>query len=483
MKWHIPTVCALTLILCAPAQAQVGLNGIEGGVGTVTAGPFNTNILAGGNAELGIQYYPPNGRFYISRRGTGAGTVAPHTIIEADQTGAFMAVYPQGPGAGGGVWGHRDGATDAYATGGPGLNLFFGDDFGVHCYDMSTGSPVYTTGTVFVMANNGPQPATFPMPVQALTGGITRALEYNPAGNGGNGSFWTCNFGGPLVEFDLSGGVLSTFAVTTNPAPQWSAYGLAMNMQTGMLWCNSSPAGVAGATIGAIVEIDPATGLFTGRSFLPSGSLTAAPWIYAAQGGLCYVEGRTGPTYGPAASPPFSELCALTQGTPDYFELFRLDLESGFPSELETRLEASINGGAFTSADQSFAVGNTLSLQYNTPAANPGSPAITLANIGVGAPAGNTGSIAELTILSSISTPTALGSGVLPLTIGDGFLLGGILAPDFLLLAGVTQPTIPSPALPLPSLGGTGTQLTIQGAYISPTNSLVATNKLTITEL
>ena len=342
------------------------------------------------------------------------------------------------------------------------------------------------TGATTIFAANGPQIATFPMAVQALTGNVTRSLEYNPAGNGGNGSFWALNFGGSLVEFDLNGVVLTSFPVTTNN-PAWSGYGLAMNLQTGMLWVNSSPAGSATA-LAAVAEIDPATGIFTGRRFNPAGRIGAAPspWVNATQGGLTQVQGRTGPSHGPAATPPFSELGVLTQGTPDYIACHRLDLYSNFDSALETRIELSLNNGPFLTTPQSFGAGSLVSLRYNTPAANPGSPIITLANINptAGTPAGALFGIPEYTILNDLfSVPTAVGSGVLALTIGDGFNLNGLVAQNLIILPPATQPLAPTFPFPLPSLLGPGTELTIQGLYLTTSGTPIATNRLVLTEL
>jgi hypothetical protein len=348
---------------------------------------------------------------------------------------------------------------------------------------MTSGSPVYVTGVQTVMATNGPQSCTFPLAVQGLTGGITRALEYNPSGNGGAGSFWAANFGLNIVQFSLAGALLSTLPVTAN-SPQWSAYGLAMNLQNGMLWVNSHTIGSA-TVLAEIAEMSPTTGVYTGRRIRPAGTITSGPWIYAAQGGLCYVQGRTGPTFGPASNPPYGELAALTQGTPDNYALYRLDLLPGFPSELETKLEASLNGGAFSTANASWTPGTTLSLQYNTPAANPGSAALCIAFVaspGPPPPAGNTANVPEFIALNNLSTPTATSAGVVAFTLGDGFGFGGLLAPDLLILPGATVPSIPTFPVNLPSLNGPGTTINLQAAYLW--NGVpIATNFLTLTEL
>lgn len=473
-------VLALIVALAVPAAAQVGLNGIKAGLGTMTLGPVNTNALNGGNGELGIQYYPPTGNFYVTRRGTNALTTAPHSILIIDQSGALVGTVQQGPGATGGAWGHRDGATDAYAGG---TKLFFGDEFGIHCYEMSLGLPVYVTGAQTVMATNGPQTCTFPLAVQGGTGTITRALEYNPNGNAGNGSFWAGDFSAYLVEFSLAGMAIAALSLSNSPPTQ--PYGLAMNLGNGMLWLNGS--GFPG-TIRDIAELDPANGIFTGRRFRPAGTTGtgSSPWVYGAQGGLCYVQGRSGPTFGPAAAPPYSELAALTQGTPDHYALYRLDLELGFPSELETKVEVSLNAGTFSSATATWTAGTTLSIRYNTPIANPGSGALLLANVGAPAtpiPAGNTVNVAELLILNNLSTSAALASGVTAVTLGDAFALGGLLAPDVLIISPFTQPPLPSPPVALPTLGGPGTQLSLQAIYFSYAFNPVATNFVVLTEM
>lgn len=487
MSSRILSLSALVVALALPAMAQVGSNGVYGGVGTVTAGPWDVNILAGGVGGLGVQWFPPTGTFFVSRRGTALSEVAPHSLIEMDQTGALVATYPQGPGITGGAWGHRDGATDAYASSGLGMTTFWGDELGIHAYDHTLGTPVYVTGPHTVWANNGPQTVTFPFTAAlAPVGALNRALEYDPAGDSGNGSFWTCNFGSALVEVSLTGTVLRNFPVGTNPPPAWSAYGLAMNLQTNRLWVNSSPAGAATTPVPAIAELDPATGIFTGRRFLPAGNVPP-PGFLGSQGGLCYIENRVGPTYGPANSPPFSELAALSQATPDYVSVHRLDLAINYDSALEARLEASVAGAAFTTNPQSWTPGATMSFQYvQSPLAVP-SPALCIANIAVPgiapAPLGDTFNVAEFYVLNNFSNPVGLGVGVPGVTLGDGFNLGGLLAPDLILITGGTQPTIASPPFMVPSLGGPGTQLTLQGAFISDIGTLVATNRLTLTEL
>lgn len=491
MSSRVLAMGALTLALSVPAFAQVGSNGVYGGVGTVTLGPIDTNILGGNNGDLGVQYFPPTGTFFVSRRGAGALTTVPHSLIEIDQTGALLNAWSQGPGLSGGAWGHRDGGTDAYASPVSGMNTFWGDELGIHCYDHSGGAPVYITGAHTVAANNGPQTVTFPFnAANAFVGGNSRALEYDPAGDGGNGSFWVCNFGSALVEISLAGVVLKNYPAGTNPVPQWSAYGLAMNVRTNRLWVNSSPAGSA-TVIPQIAELDPNTGIFTGRRFNVAGTLTTGAFIFGAQGGLCYVEGRVGPAHQPAGAPPFSELCALNQATPDNIVCHRLDLVMPGPnydSAQEARLEASVGGGAFSTAAQTYTPGALVQFQYNQdPLAVPGI-ALCIANIAIPgfapAPLGDTFNVAEFVALNNLSTPGAGISGVGAFTIGDGFGLGGILAPDVLFVPGATQPVAPTPAISLPSLGGPGTQVTLQTVYFDPlAGLLIATNRITLTEL
>lgn len=476
----IALLLAAAVLAGPPAAAQVGLNGITAGLGTITLGPVNTDALNQGNGQLGVLYYPPQGYFYVSRRGTLATTVAPHSMIVVNQSGALVTSFQIGTGLSGGAWGHRDGCTDAYAGG---TNSFWGDELGIHCYDHTTMPPTYVTGFHTILAANGPQIVNFPFLVGFAP--FPRALEYNPNGNGGNGSFWVANFGSTLYEVDLNGTILNQFPVTTN-TPAWSAYGLAMNLKTGMLWVNSSPAGSATA-LAAIAEIDPSTGVFTGRRFNPPGTLGAgtSPWVYAAQGGLSYIEGRTGPTYGPATTPPFSELVALTQGTPDYFSVHRLDLYGNFDSALETRLEASVNNSPYTMLPQSFGPGSLVSFQYMTPAGNPGSPVICIGNISPApSPLGSMLGIPEYTILNNVfSTPTAISAGVTAATVGDGFGLMGLAAPDLIFLPPATQPLLPTPGILFPSLGGPGTVVSFQALYLAPTGQTVATNRLVLTEI
>ncbi len=465
---------ALTL----PCLAQVGQNGIDAGLGTITRGPVDTNALTGGTAEIGIQYYPGDGRTYISRRGIGASTSPPHSIIALDSNGVLVGTTVQGPGAAGLAIGHRDGATDGYAGG---TKLFWGDELGIHCYEMSSGVPVYLTGSQIIMAANGPRACTFPVPAQTFLGIVT-ALEYDPSGAQGNGSFWIANSGSVLIEVDRAGSLLRSIV---GGSPGWSVSGLALNIQNGRMWANGGSMPTP-ASRPEILELDTISGLLTGRKFGLAAKPGSGPWIFSARGGLCYIQGRTGPTHGPASAPPFSELGVLTQGTPDHFTFHRLDMLLGFPSELESSITASLNGGPYSSVNSIWTPGSSLSIQYSTPPTNPGSSAIMIANVvpaGTSMPSGNTFNIPEYRSLHALSLPSAASSGITALTVGDGFSLAGLLAPSFIILPLKTQPPGLVSTFTLPSFGGPGSRLIFQGVYLSYGLTPIATNLLVLTEI
>lgn len=100
---------------------------------------------------------------------------------------------------------------------------------------------------------------------------LHRGLAYDPLGNNGNGSMWTCNFNtNPLTEFDKNGVVLRTIPVANlgnNAAP----YGIAIDVPGRKLWAFSQGGSTKGPTTGAygivdrvIIQIDLVSGLKTG---------------------------------------------------------------------------------------------------------------------------------------------------------------------------------------------------------------------------
>lgn len=380
--------CCALLMLAQAASAQ-GPNGVEGGFGTMTMGPINLDPVTGTTGNLGVEYFPPTNTFFVSSRGLNA--VPPHLLFQFSATGTLLTTTQQSPVANV-TWGGRDMATD-------GANLFIGDETGTHCYSMATGTPVYTTAATIITAN-GAQAVTFPIPNPAGIG-VTRALAYNPAGNAGNGSFWTANFGSALVEYSTSGATLTSWPFNG----VWSLYGLAYDPQSLMLWGNSSP------NIGDIVEINPNTGLETGNRFRVGGS-------NQAQGGIA-IANRPGAA--------LAELVALNQGAPDNFSAYRLHLFPTLNGTSELRLETEVNFNGFSSSKKVIQLGDAVGWRYVNGVAQPG---VLVANLLTDTGNATTPGLYELFARNNFSTPV---QGGFTLTIGDGLGLGGFLAPDLLL--------------------------------------------------
>jgi hypothetical protein len=129
--------------------------------------------------------------------------------------------------------------------------MYFGWEGGLARYDLATGG----SGTVIV---SGSAPGGV---------GNWRALAFDPTGAGGAGSMWVASFSSPLVEVDMTGGLLNTYP---NPG---SLYGLAYDDSDGNLWGH--------ITGGDVIKIDATTGAVIPGAGWPNGF-----GVGTAQGGL-----------------------------------------------------------------------------------------------------------------------------------------------------------------------------------------------------
>jgi hypothetical protein len=300
---------ACALVCAAGVGAQ---DVLRAGIGrptlTLTLGP-----ATGGDAHLGVEVV--GSEIFVTRRGSGATTTAPHSVAVLDRTGALLRVFPQ-VGTAWSPWGWRDGATD-------GQVLMFGSEAGVHVVDV-TGVPISVVATA-----NGPRTlASNPIRGAGLEPGLGglgayRALAFDAAGDGGDGSLWTANLASDLLEIDLEGEVLRRFPM---PPAGWALFGLARDPITGNLWASAAD------DRGAIFEIDPATGVATGATI---------PRITrdAVAGGLCSVPGgldgrRSG-----------VDLLAIDQSGDDIAVGYRLHYWDAIPFPTEAALVNSVDGG------------------------------------------------------------------------------------------------------------------------------------------
>lgn len=198
--------------------------------------------------------------YWGSSRGLGG---APHVIYGFDAAGTWTLDEPQQvAGAQSSAWGYRDGAFDGTYT-------YWGWETGVarHNADGSGGTQIISGG--------GPN-------------GMWRALAYDPTGDGGNGSLWTCSWGTRLVEVDMAGNQLNWYP--NNYA--WSLYGLAYDDSDGNLWAHHSDPGEDFPA--EIFKIDTSNGnIIPGTRFYshfnwPGGTI---PGNFAIQGGLSTQDG------------------------------------------------------------------------------------------------------------------------------------------------------------------------------------------------
>ncbi len=160
-----------------------------------------------------------------------------HQLVELDLAGNFVGIYSQPISTQTSSIGMRDLATD-----------------GTHVY----GGGESSIGTVFAFdTTTRTWDSSRSIPVGAVRGTV-QALAFDPDGNRGLGSFFTCDGAGPITEFSRSGAIL---AVSPNPGA--SIFGAAYDPRSQTLWWwgmdNSGLGGIA-------LETDRA-GIATGQVF------------------------------------------------------------------------------------------------------------------------------------------------------------------------------------------------------------------------
>ncbi|MHC5063747.1 MAG: hypothetical protein ACYTG5_07220 [Planctomycetota bacterium] len=275
----------------------------------------------GQGGSLGVTHL--NGEIFTSTRISPA-VGGLHFVSVFDGSGNKLRSWFQPGFAQASAWGFRDGTTD-------GCNLLFGFDFGIEITDIN-GNLLDGLSGPNICTGNGP--ATVPGglisgnvldPNQA---GMTRALAFDRYGDGGNGSFWTGNFGSSIFEIGLSGDVLHSY---TNAGQVSYGFGLdpvsrpTPTSPATRMWINSGPAATGSLELAAY---DLTTGTLTGQTMRA---------IQGIQGGLDIVPGTLG--RGPNASG--YDILHLQQGAPDEARIRRLHLDvagQGIPPSPVTRL-------------------------------------------------------------------------------------------------------------------------------------------------
>ena len=173
--------------------------------------------------------------YHCSARVIPAAGGRENEVFMFDADGILTGSYDAIAGARTDTWGYRDGAYD-------GTHVYFGWAGGVARHNADG-----TGGVLMFDGTNAP-------------GGTWRALAYDPTGDNGNGSLWSVSFASDLVEADLSGNILTTWA----HGGRWSIYGLAYDDSDGNLWAHASS--------GEVIKIDTSSGTSSCRWPRPCSS-------------------------------------------------------------------------------------------------------------------------------------------------------------------------------------------------------------------
>ena len=369
-----------TAFICTPATAQ---QRNDAGLGAVKRFFDATARTPTGNVRLtGVAYV--NGKSYVG--GDAVGQVA--TTYEFDSTGKLTNSFNTPVTVG----------TDDLAD--DGTSIIAATPAGVS---------VYTTMGVLtnnVVANAGVQTISQPLTGPAFTTlGRFRGVAYNPGGNGGKGSLYVSNAGaGPIIEIDLTGVVLNTFA-----NQGWDATGLAWDPRTGNLWCLNK------TNTTDIMELDITKGL------QPTGVSFPERWSNQAfRGGIDGVPGGDKGSY-----PSDFDLAVLNRlNGPDWLVYHRIHLHNGILGTDEAFMEGSVNSTTLTRGNAgdlgTIKASDTVRWRVDAGTSkSAGLPAFTL--ISAGPDAGRdavTPFIPELTILSPFSIPSSGAVLLLPGVVG-----------------------------------------------------------------
>ncbi|MFK7742131.1 MAG: hypothetical protein AB8H80_17580 [Planctomycetota bacterium] len=337
---------AAATCLAPLAMAQIGS----------TTYSVDLDTSTGNNGHLGCVHV--NGEIFVSARWAAGTAVPPHTVYVYDQAGTLTRQFDQPASTSTSVWGYRDGASD-------GLSLIFGYEGGIEILDVN-GAPALGLITL-----NG-----FATPVQPIVSsagiGTHRAIAYDMAGNGGDGSIFVGDFGADIQEIALDGTVINTYLNNDG----WSAYGLALDKDSGTMWMNSAPAS------GQIKEytIDRAN-----SAMIPTGRVIDRVAPASTQGGLDWVDGGLdGRNCG-------SDLLGVDQSGPDFVNGYRVELWDGYDQTMEPELVISVdNGPVSTGTLEVFGSASTLEIDVT---GTPGLPYLLFADV-AGEPARPRGAVA-----------------------------------------------------------------------------------------
>jgi len=265
MRGVLAVLVALTI--ASPAMADLG---------DVVCGPFD--VATDPNDIYCVGVAQGWNAYWVSAGDQATGTARIHKY---DMNGNYIASYNQHTS---GDWANRDLATDEAD------NKLWGGETGMlveYGYNPGDGSLSYRRH--YAMNPGGV--------------GTIRALARNPY----TGHFYTASWDTDIYEFDTSGQVYNTFTNTHLTG----IYGMAWNPATDMLWIWSQD---ERADLLLASELDPSTGLFTGRLF--TGIDTNPTYDEFAGGCDIYYDAR---------SPTGLALVGLHQSDPDMIVGYEMD--------------------------------------------------------------------------------------------------------------------------------------------------------------
>lgn len=354
------------------------------------------DVQTGNVLHFGVAVSSVDGHVFVSAAGTFGA--APHLLYEFDATGSLLRSHLQPAAQSTTALGMRDLEFD-------GQSILGGSEVGVSVCDTS-GSLVNV-----VLAANGPQPIVQPIGGAALQQlGVLRAIAFDPAGNGGNGSLFVANFGSPILECALNGSILRTI-----PNGGWQAYGLALDPATRNLWVN-------GNNQGDLAEIDRQTGFFTGHTI-------ASVVPGAAPGGLAVASSRAGHHEQWASDFLLASIEQAESGS-DHVAIQRVRLYPGLQGYDEPVLALGVNGGGLTRGNVGYSAGDVLELRVSSAAGlGQGMPCWTIVNFYSDAATDaytnlsnvlpGFGMLQEFRFLSAVSLPSSTTYGLFAHSIGS----------------------------------------------------------------
>lgn len=152
-----------------------------------------------------------------------------------------------------------------------------------------------------------------------------RSITFDPTANVGAGGFWISNYDTDIVLVDMNGNTLSSIPATTHTLT--GMYGTAFDNNSSapnkFLWVFNQ-AGVTGAPLAEVWQIDISTGLLTGVTLEVNAAIGTSTGL---AGGICIATGL--------ASQP--SLCGLLQDNPG--RIIGMELSSATGSEEISSIE------------------------------------------------------------------------------------------------------------------------------------------------